>query len=192
VDRYWFLTWTTYATWLPGDARGFVSNVAPDDGKGVRHNISGTPYDSDHPRLNRHMQQALKGPPIYLIADQAFALLPQLQETAGHRQWLLLAVGIMANHVHIVLGVPGDPEPECLLRDLKSYGSRTLNRSWGKPASETWWTESGSTRKLPDEAAVRAAVQYVKDQEYPLLIWTLEDGLVYPPKASGGRQPPVG
>ena len=28
MDRYWLLTWTTYGTWLPGDARGFVSNVA--------------------------------------------------------------------------------------------------------------------------------------------------------------------
>src|SRR5947209_816005 len=27
MDRYWFLTWTTYGTWLPGDARGFVGRV---------------------------------------------------------------------------------------------------------------------------------------------------------------------
>ena len=25
IDRIWFLTWTTYGTWLPGDERGFVS-----------------------------------------------------------------------------------------------------------------------------------------------------------------------
>jgi hypothetical protein len=25
--RYWFLIWTTYGTWLPGDDRGFVSPV---------------------------------------------------------------------------------------------------------------------------------------------------------------------
>jgi len=26
-DRHWLLTWTTYGTWLPGDARGFVSPI---------------------------------------------------------------------------------------------------------------------------------------------------------------------
>ena len=193
MDRHWFLTWTTYATWLPGDARGFVSNVAGNDGKGVRHNIPGTPCDANHPRLQRYMQQAAKGPPIYLNPDQARALLSQFQETAQYRGWLLQAVGVMANHIHIVVGVPSDPSPEDLLRDFKSYGSRTLNRRWSKPVGEAWWTESGSKRKLPNEAAVRAAIQYVKEQEYPLLIWTLEDGPVFPhpdhasDQASGGR-----
>jgi len=90
----------------------------------------------------------------------------------------LLAVAIMANHIHCVLGVLGDPEPEDLLRDLKSYGSRALNRRWGKPKSETWWTESGSRRKLFDEGGVMFAVHYVEQQEFPLLIWTLEKGRI--------------
>jgi REP element-mobilizing transposase RayT len=126
------------------------------------------------------MQQSAKCPPIYLSVDQALALLQQFQETARYRGWLLLAVGIMANHVHIVLGVPGDPDPEDFLRDFKSYSSRALNGRWGKPVSGTWWTESGSKRKLPNDAAVRSAVQYVMDQEHPLLIWTLNDGLLVP------------
>ena len=47
MDRYWLLTWTTYGTWLPGDQRGFVSNVPNGSGPEVRHNIPGTPYDAD-------------------------------------------------------------------------------------------------------------------------------------------------
>ena len=27
IDRNWFLTWTTYGTWLPGDPRGFVGSL---------------------------------------------------------------------------------------------------------------------------------------------------------------------
>jgi REP element-mobilizing transposase RayT len=126
------------------------------------------------PALQHYMRQALKGPPIYLTADQAPVLLAQFQETAGYRHWLLLAVGIMVNHIHIVVGVPGDPDPEDLLRDFKSYGSRSLNRRWGKPVSDTWWTESGSKRKKEGEEAVRAAIQYVRDQPNPLLIWVAE------------------
>jgi REP element-mobilizing transposase RayT len=176
MDRHWLLTWTTYGTWLPGDPRGFVSNVADHAGKAVRHNAAGTPCDADIPALQRYMQQSLKGGPSYLTREQAVALLGQFQETAAHRGWQLLAVAVMANHVHLVVGASGDPDPESFLRDFKSYGSRVLNRRWGKPVSGTWWTESGSRRKLPESTAVRAAVAYVKDQERPLVIWSGDEG----------------
>jgi len=72
MDRYWLLTSTTYGTWLPGDFRGFVSNVrdvgANDQGadaprspaREVRHNVPGTPYDADLPGLERSARSALK------------------------------------------------------------------------------------------------------------------------------------
>ena len=103
------------------------------------------------------------------------ALLAQFQETAKHRDWQLLAVAIMANHFHIVVGDPGDPEPEKLLGDFKSYGSRALNRRWEKPVSGTWWTESGSKRKKQGAAAIRDAVLYVRDQSHALVVWIHPD-----------------
>jgi hypothetical protein len=33
------------------------------------------------------------------------------------------------------------------------------------------WTTSGSKRKLADELAVLAAIEYVRNQANPLLIW---------------------
>src|SRR6266540_502234 len=63
VDRYWLLTTTTYGTWLPGDERGFVSNLANEAGKGERHNVPGTPCDEDLPRLRAYMVEQLKCPP---------------------------------------------------------------------------------------------------------------------------------
>jgi hypothetical protein len=60
VDRHWLLTSTTYGTWLPGDPRGFVSNVADGPGPEVRHNIPGTPYDKDMPGLVRVARENLK------------------------------------------------------------------------------------------------------------------------------------
>jgi REP element-mobilizing transposase RayT len=188
MDRYWLLTWTTYGTWLPGDRRGFVSPVRDGPGPEVKHNEPGTPYDADLPGLKYAAATALKGPPVYLLPEHAEVLLAQLQETAAHRHWILLAVAIMANHVHLIVGVPGDPSPADVLRDFKSYGSRALNRRWGKPESGTWWTESGSKRKLPNEAALGAAILYVQEQDRPLVIWVLADSPFVP--ASGGRQPP--
>ncbi|HKI38493.1 MAG TPA: transposase [Gemmataceae bacterium] len=174
MDRYWFLTSTTYGTWLPGDERGFVGETRDEAGAKQIHNLPGTPVDSDLPFLEAYARGAMKGPPIYLVLAQAEALLAQFQETARYRNWLLLAVGIMANHIHIVVGVPGDPDPSDVLGDFKSYGSRALNRQWGKPVSDTWWTASGSKRKLRDEQAIRNAIQYVRDQEHPLVIWVAE------------------
>jgi REP element-mobilizing transposase RayT len=58
------------------------------------------------------------------------AVLSQLRETAATRGWTLFAVGIMANHVHVIVGVDGDPAPADLLRDLKGWTSRALNARW--------------------------------------------------------------
>ncbi len=44
MDRYWPLTWTTYGTWLPGDARGFaVSNVRDGLGRQAPPQYTGHP-----------------------------------------------------------------------------------------------------------------------------------------------------
>jgi REP element-mobilizing transposase RayT len=76
----------------------------------------------------------------------------------------------MANHVHLVIGVPGDPDPTKVLGDFKAYGSRALTGRWGRPPSGTWWTYAGSKRRLKDEASVFAAVTYIREQEYPLCL----------------------
>ena len=38
----------------------------------------------------------------------------------------------MADHVHLVVGVPGDPDPHAMLRDFKAYGSRALSAGFGR------------------------------------------------------------
>ncbi len=171
MDRFWLLTWTTYGTWLPGDERGFVSEVNDGQGGRVIHNLPGTPYDAGWDRLECDSRNRLASQPMYLTKEQADAVFAQFEETSEYRGWLLVAVGIMANHTHVVVGVAGDPKPEDILRDYKSYASRALNRKYPRPKSGTWWTESGSKRKLKDEAAILGAVAYVLDQEFPLLIW---------------------
>jgi len=170
-DRYWLLTWTTYATWLPGDARGFVSNVADNDSRGIRFNTPGTPYLQDVRPLRRFAAEQ-SAESVWLTSDQARVVLEQFRETAMVRGWVLFAVAVMRNHIHLVVGVPGDPEPEDLLRDFKSYASRRLNQRFGR--RDRWWTQSGSKRKLPSQDAVTAAVRYVKNQEHPLIVWTFD------------------
>ncbi len=177
MDRFWFLTTTFYGNWLPGDPRGFVSRVRdrrpgdPECSARQKHNVPGTEFDTGLTSLRDSAHQRLSGKPVRVSADQAEALLVQFRETAAIRGWSLIAVAIMANHVHILIGVDGDPDLTKVLGDFKAYGSRALTVRWGRPASGTWWTYAGSKRRLEDEASVFAAVSYIREQEYPLCVW---------------------
>ncbi|MFO1004488.1 MAG: transposase [Planctomycetaceae bacterium] len=176
IDRYWFLTWTTYGSWLPGDARGYVGVAIDESGRAVNHNQYGTPAAPPNESLRESARRSLKSTPIVLTQAQAESLFTQLQETAKIRRWLLIAVAIMQTHLHLVVGVHGDPDPDKVLGDFKAYGSRCLNQGWGQPKSETWWTTGGSTRKLADDLAVETVVPYIRQQPNSLLIWTRETG----------------
>ncbi|MEM7811200.1 MAG: transposase [Planctomycetota bacterium] len=119
----------------------------------------------------RNAAERMVGEAVLLTRTQAVAVLEQFEETSAYRSWQLAVAAVMANHFHAVVGVGGDPESETLLRDLKSYASRRLNREFGR---REWWTKSGSKRKLPDEPAVIAAVRYVREQKGVLASFTSE------------------
>jgi REP element-mobilizing transposase RayT len=176
VFRNWLLTWTTYGTWLPGDPRGSDTSVREGHEPRIEHDVPGTPCDASMPGLYRSAMTAMKAEPILLISDQAALLLDQFRQTSTYRGWQLRGCAIVPNHMNLVVIVPGDPDPSSLVRDFKSYGSRALNRKWGKPASETWWSGGGgSKRKLPNDTAVRQALGYLQRQAHPLLIWIAAD-----------------
>lgn len=184
VPETWLLTWTTYGTWLPGDRRGFVGNViartddangADDASRRVKNNIPGTPYDRSMPGLENFAREHLRGEPVWLNGPQAEVFLEEARRTAEFQCWPLLALAVMANHAHLVVHAPGQTSGALLLQQFKSYGSRALNNRFGKPVSLTWWTKSGSTRLLPNEPAVIAAVEYVRNQQGPLALWIASD-----------------
>jgi REP element-mobilizing transposase RayT len=183
--RAWLLTNTTYGTWLPGDRRGSVTSVRdlrPGDEPAAfrfEHDMPGEPWESSIPGLQRSALERLTGPPVCLELEKAVLLLEQFQETAEYRSWLLRAVAIMANHFHVVVQVADDPQPRKILADFKAYGTRRLNRRFGKPPSETWWTNNGSKRKLPDDCAVDNAIHYVLyKRPRPLVVWSSEQGRI--------------
>ena len=173
-DRVWFLTWTTYGTWLPGDDRGFVSPTFASPKPGARRNQLGTAFDRGGDDLQTQARTNLKGKPIWLSPEQATVIRHQIDETAMYRGWTILAGAIMSNHVHLVIGVSGDPDPMAMMRDFKSYASRRLNQTFARPDSGTWWTEQGSKRRVRDRSHVDAVMDYVKHQLRPLIVWNNE------------------
>jgi len=181
MPRHWFITSTTYGTWLPGDERGFVSTVHNPPGPRARHNQFGDPYDAAMPGLKESARSLLKGSPIFLDLAKAEIIAPQFRETAAYRQWEMHAFSIMTNHFHIIVTAGEEVHSTSILGDFKSYASRALNRRWGKPLNGTWWTESGSRRPLPNEKALHEAIDYVLyRQPNPLVIWSNQLGVLVP------------
>jgi len=188
MDRYWFLTNTGYGNWLPGDQRGFVGQVwehrpyDPEEKNRVRHDLPGTPYDENIPKLEIASRDRMLGPAVQLATPQAEVLLKHFRETASFRHWELLAIAIMYNHFHIVVGVEGDPNPSKILGDFKSWGTRALTNQFGEPPSKTWRTERGSKRKMNGDQAIAVTVHYVLFEQYqPLITWSSETRLHYGP-----------
>ena len=168
-DRYWLFTWTTYGNRLPGAADGFVGNVRDEDGTQVVHNVPGTPVDADMPGLERYVLAHMKGPPLTLDVPQADALVAQYHQTVGVRGWKLEATSVMYNHTHLVVGVPGDPDPEAMLELFKSWATRALKKLSPVPPNGTWRAVNGSKRRVKN---VAAAVTYVvRKQPNPLAVW---------------------
>jgi len=171
AHRYWLLTWTTYGTWLPGDPRGCVTRVregAPPQGPRIEHDEPLSIVVRDIPGLVQASRIALRATPVRLEVDGARIASASFRETAAHRGWGILAGAIMANHIHLVVCLSEDIDPGKLLQDFKSYASRALSKRFGQPASQTWWTTSGSRRRLTDETSLAAAIRYVQQQEYCL------------------------
>ncbi len=161
--RYVIVSSTTYGTWLPGDARGFVGET-----DGGLHNVFDTPCDAAMPELKAFAQHELKEPPVFFNAEQANLILVRWRKVVPETGWFLFAAAIMSNHFHVVLASPIGPSKEDYLRTLKARASLPLNKKYGK---RTWWTASGSVRYCFDERSLDARIGYVMKQKNPLVVW---------------------
>lgn len=154
----------------------------------VLHNVPSSPCDANLPPLQAYAASIMTEDVVLLELDQAEALAEQLRETAAHRGWRLPALAVMANHIHVVVGVPGDPDPEKILGDFKAWGTRRLNAGWGR--REHWWTQSGSRRPKKTAAALQAALRYVRDQAHVLVVWLDPEALAWLDQVSGAAAGP--
>ena len=161
--QFWYLTSTTYGTWLPGDPRGSVSNTREWSGPRSHDNVVGEPPTPHSPGLHDASQQRLKFAPVFFTVAYAEAVIAQFLETARYRGWRVHAVAVMRNHFHMLVEVLHDPNPGKIPGDFKGHATRTLNSTFGH--REEWWTDRGSKRPNPTERSRYAAVRYTRDQE---------------------------
>ena len=166
----YFITFTTYGSWLHGRAPGSVDRD---------HNVPETPFlpaDSERERTNR---AAMRQESYTLDEARRGVVLRTILEVAAHRKWTLWAVHVRTHHVHVV--ITADAKPEKVMADLKAWASRRLREAFQESSDRDRWTQHGSTRYLNDDASVTAAVKYtLEDQGAPMECYRAKE---YEPEA---------
>ncbi len=111
--------------------------------------------------------------PYLLDGDRRAAVLAAMQEVCQSRRWRLFAARVRNNHVHVV--IDGEPKPEKILNDLKSYASRSLTRLGFDPPGRRRWAHHGSTRWLWQLEDVLGAIRYVvREQGEPMSVFVAD------------------
>ena len=142
-----FLTWTTYGSWLPGDARGWF------DRRGR--------FQSPRPSVAFVAERRLAERPVVFDDRQRSAVERAVEAHCRHRGWHLHAVHCRREHVHAVVTAVGR-SPDDVLAQLKAWCTRVL-AAGGDGTRRRWWTEGGSKRWVFHECDLVDVVAYVKE-----------------------------
>src|SRR5262245_1979149 len=135
----YFLTWTTYGTWLHGSSKGKGSV----DGK---HNQFGTPFVEPNHDRELAAQAAMTQPVYVMQAAERDIVCQAIVDIAHDRGWNVLAVHVRTNHVHVVVTADGDPGR--IMSDMKGRASRELLQAGFDYSDRKRWTRHGSTKHL--------------------------------------------
>jgi REP element-mobilizing transposase RayT len=147
----YFLTFTTYGSWLHGDARG---------SKDREHNALGESPRLRDDILKRFETKEMRHAEVKISAAMRTAIEQAIAETCEYRGWLLLALNVRQQHVHVVVGSDGEHGPERVLTDLKAYATRALRARSLVASGSAAWSRHGSTHWLWNEQDVDSAIDY--------------------------------
>lgn len=151
----YFLTWTTYGTWLHGDSRGSVDD---------EHHARGTDYLAPDRVLERRRGLKLSASPVLLDRRMRELVELAIRTHATLRDWSIHALNVRSNHVHVVL-TANSHGPEQVMSQLKSWSTRHLRERCELDHAQRIWTKMGSTRWINDDASLLAVVDYVLNHQ---------------------------
>jgi hypothetical protein len=152
----YYLTWTTYGSWLPGDERGWVAKpgrrLAPDV------------------RREQAALELMTESVLTLDVEQRLTAEDTIAEHCLIRGWHLHAVNARTQHIHVVVTAPGR-HPDVVMDQFKAWCTRHLKRlarSRGpavRPFREKMWTQGGSKQRVYDERGLEAVIRYVMEEQ---------------------------
>ncbi|MBP6005142.1 MAG: transposase [Pyrinomonadaceae bacterium] len=146
----YLITFRTYGTWLPGDARGTIDK---------RHNIYGGPRADSNIILEQQNAGILKSDAFLMGAKARQAVKNAIREVCVHREWKLYAQCVRINHVHAVTASTASSDK--VLLDLKAYSTRSLRKLGLWTYQHSPWVDKGSKRNLWNGDHIFYACDYV-------------------------------
>ena len=145
----YFITWTTYGTWLPGDERGWQRW-----GEGQLQPPN---------QLFREMAKSDMKEPSFMLSDVDRGVVEKtVAEHCDIRTWCRYAVNARSNHVHVVVAAPGY-DPKTVRGQFKSWCTHRLKPS--HPERQRFWTEGGSCRWINFKDDLESAIIYTNDAQ---------------------------
>jgi REP element-mobilizing transposase RayT len=152
----YFLTWTCYGTWLPGDERGWTKWHKGDQ--------------LPQPLLADWCREQMVEKPVVLNETQRAIVNETIARHCELRAWHLHGVNCRSNHCHAVI-TAANHTGEQVRDQLKAWSTRKLKdqqRSQGVAEAslrEHWWTRKGSVRYLFDDESLDAAIIYTLEAQ---------------------------
>jgi REP element-mobilizing transposase RayT len=144
----YLITWTTYGTWLPGDARGWIEKGVP-------------VIQAGDPERRAAAHALMKETPVLLDPAQRSLVEHTIGDHCAIRQWQLHAVNARSNHVHVVVTAPLPPDQ--VMNQFKGWCSRRLSEQFVR--RKRWWTLRGSKKWINDEEYLQNAIRYVLERQ---------------------------
>ena len=170
----YFLTWTTYGTWLPGDKRGW--------------NRKGEHESLEPNRIRYDSAQAdMKESAFLLATDDKSAVDDTIRKHCQIRNWDLHAINVRSNHVHVVVTASQKIDdtkyeheaqasgsattstamvfmpPETVVAQFKAWCTRKLQPH--HPDRKRFWTQGASCRWLNQESELSTTIEYVVEAQ---------------------------
>ncbi len=145
----YFITWTTYGAWLPGDQRGWRK------WKGGEQ--------QPRPLLEAWCRERMKETPVKLNSLQREKVELVCRQHAAIRSWSLHALSARSNHVHIA--VTADDAPHKVRDQFKANSTRVLRQSPAPIANEKIWTRGGDVEIINDEDGLEQVILYITEAQ---------------------------
>jgi REP element-mobilizing transposase RayT len=147
----YLITFRCYGTWLHGDERGSINRFE-------------NQYLSSYHKADKNWEDfnkaKLKSDAVSLNAHQRQIVEQTIREVCKFKEWVLHALNVRTNHVHIVIST-GNSSAASALNAFKAYSTKRLkeNNCWN--FSHSPWSDKGSKRYLWNEKSLEIAIEYV-------------------------------
>ena len=158
----YFITFTTYGSWLHGDPRKSV----------IRQD--GTPeMIAPNERLYKHESGKLKNQPIQFDVGQRGIILDTIVSHCLIKKWKLWAVHVRSNHVHLL--VSAEDNVELVMKGVKSWATRNLRKAgYDIPMV---WTRGGSKRYVFTHEKLKEKTHYIIYEQGKLMQYYFSDDI---------------